>query len=148
MSETNKPTAYRCSFCRNSLSKLPLGPPDWPWLLLLLRPVQCPHCFVVYRRPLRWISYLPGVKWIANHFTGKRKTQKGMLTDTDVGGPIVKFIAGIGRRVQAIESGVAKCVGFVASAIWSSLTWLPNRLMGRKSRRKRSRGRGRFLKSK
>lgn len=148
MTTSPKSTSHQCSFCRNSLTKLPIEPPDWPWLLLLLRPCQCPHCFVVYRRPLNFVSKLPGVKWFASNFNGERKKTKGMLSSSDVGGPVAKFVSQVGRSVQSLEENVSALFSAVFSTIWRCLTWMPDKLMGKKRRKKRSRGKGKFLKSK
>lgn len=148
MSENTTKSGYPCTFCRNSLNKIPFEPSDIPWLLLALRPYRCPHCFVVYRRPFAMMSVIPGVKWLASKFSGQRKNNSKPLHGSDVAGPIARFASVFGQKVQDAEAIIGNFVGVVFSVIWSVATFLPNRLLGKKKRRRRRRSRGKFLKRK
>lgn len=143
--KNSKSSHYRCGFCRKRLSTLPMSWIDCLFAFTLTRLFQCGHCFTVYRRPFRWLGSVPGVARASELFAGDPAKPAGMLKpgDGQVAGPTTQRIAKFGRWVQKVEKSIGRAFGAVFSLIW----FIPSRLLGIQSSKKRKgRSRGKFLK--
>lgn len=142
-----KKSPYRCSFCRERLTPLPMEGPDYLRALLFVRPFQCPHCFNCVDRPFAWITRIPVLGWIAkgSAFSRESKPKSGVLPtrDGDTIGPLTKAVARFGRWVNHCERLVGRFVKAIFSRLWAIVWFIPGLLLGRKKRRSSKSG---FLK--
>ncbi|MEQ9409605.1 MAG: hypothetical protein RIK87_17855 [Fuerstiella sp.] len=137
---------YRCSFCRERLTKVDLEGADYFRLLLLLRPYQCPHCFQTAHRPFAWIGRLPLLGRLAQGTAIQlAKHRPGVLPqrDGDIS-PISRRIAMFGHWVRKWEDRLLTGLAATFRTLWAVLWFLPGLML--RSRKGRRRSRGRFLK--
>ncbi len=123
---------YHCGFCRERLETAQLDRTDYVWLILLVRPFQCPHCFNIKRRPLSWIGRL----WPFTSFDGGRTSRVAKLGSMpvrvgDITGPVTRNLVGVARWVGKIGRGLLP----PASFLWMPLSQISNKLWQRMSRR-------------
>lgn len=148
MSKGPGKSPYRCTFCRERLTPLPLEGAHYLRLIFLIRPFQCPHCFNCVDRPFGWIARIPIVGALARGslFSSSTAQKSGSLPrrDGDIGGPVTKTIARFGRWVNECERRLGSCVAAIARGLWAIIWFVPGLFLGN---RKRNSTDKRFLKS-
>lgn len=114
---------YGCRFCQINLKSVFIHYTDLPWLLLLMRPFQCPHCFAVFIRPFAWIAGChccdcsPAVTTAEHCFpAAKMKASMGGFIGSenrvaDAAMPVTATDCQLGERPVADESGWPPAVG-------------------------------------
>ncbi len=147
MASGSKSSPYKCTFCKERLSTVELGASDVVGVCFLMRPYQCPHCFNTFHRPFKWIGRLPLIgRLFQNAGTSRAAAQPGVLPtrEGDLGGPVVRRIAGFGRWVNNSERKIWKAIKAVFVSVWNVIWFIPGKLFG--SKKKRGRSKGKFLK--
>lgn len=59
MSQQKSESPFGCCFCREPLEPVPFSITDFLWVLILMKPYRCPHCFQCYYRPFRILMAIP-----------------------------------------------------------------------------------------
>jgi len=146
MPKSSQKTPYRCSFCRERLSALPLEGADYLRAVFLIRPFQCPHCFNCVDRPFAWIGRLPLVgRLVQGSLFARASTKSGKLPprEGDLAGPVTKAVAKFGRWVTKCEQRIGGAFTSVAKKIWAVIWFIPGLFFKKRKRRSSNR----FLKS-
>gem|GEM_PF-1813756 len=130
---------YRCSFCRERLTPIPMEGSDYLRAFMCVRPFQCPHCFTSVNRPFAWMTRIPLLGWIAKGsvFSRASKPKSGVLPtrDSDAISPATKAVARFGRWVTHCERQIGRFFKAVISRIWAIVWFIPSLLLGRGKRR-------------